>query len=129
MEEKRKFMRFPVQVQATCLSGDTGSGCPCTVTQVSREGIAVRLHGNRTVDAGETIHLDLNIPDAPGPEQSEVALKWTAPAGLKDTGLLRGGGKFVRVSPEAKERLLDSGYENWKRSELEKASGRQSGRS
>ncbi len=115
MEEKRKFQRFPLELHAMCMGDETQEDLHCKVTQISRQGLAVKLLLNEKVAIGPSLKLEIDIPIRIEPVHAVVHLKWIKESNCAEGYSYMAGGELQMIKPEDKAYLLDYGYENWKR--------------
>lgn len=76
MDERRKFKRYTVQLEATLQEG-TETSRECMVSDVSLEGI--RLLVPDKIRFGQTLTLTIRIPGTPEPVVTRMTVRWTRP--------------------------------------------------
>lgn len=76
MDERRKFTRYPVQLEAT-FQENTEPPRKCMVSDVSIEGI--RLLVPEKIRFGQTITLIIRIPNTPEAVVTRMTVRWTRP--------------------------------------------------
>ncbi len=76
MENKRKFGRFNTHLKAQYfLNEKKGDGEKCAITDISRRGMGIRFHTRDNIDIGETIYLEIFVPEGKEPISVEGVLK------------------------------------------------------
>lgn len=119
MDEKRKFKRFPLELQATWVDSSSRATGHCKVTGISRTGIAVQLLTKDRVSPGQALALEIDIPIKIEPVTATMAVKWARDFSGGTGYPFMAGGELARITPEDKESLLDYGFESWKQKEKE----------
>ncbi len=76
MENRRRFGRFNTHLKAQYyLDEKKGDGEKCTITDISRRGMGIRFHTRDNIDIGETIYLEIFVPEGKEPISVEGVLK------------------------------------------------------
>lgn len=77
MEEKRKFGRFLTNLAAHYFSEDQrGNWEKCTVINISRKGVGIKLQTAQKMDIGSVIHLAILVPQEPDPVMVKGMWRW-----------------------------------------------------
>ena len=113
MEEKRKYRRFPVGLNARCIGGGNNEGRECKIIDISRDGMAIHLYLKEKVNIAPSLVLEIDFPKKAQPINLLVSLKWIK--GLEDeTGFdFVAGGQLRMIEPEDKMILLEYAYGTW----------------
>lgn len=109
MEDRRKFMRFPVSVQVDYADSREGIKGSSVSKDVSREGIGFPV--NRQMAKGTLIELQISIPGEVNPVSASGEVVWAKESVRGedfDTGI-----KMVKIEPFDRSRLLDYVYREW----------------
>lgn len=73
MDERRKYERYPVSLQATVRQDDRQPQA-CLVSDVSREGVRLLLH--EKIQFGQTVDLAIEMPGATHPLAATMTVRW-----------------------------------------------------
>jgi len=77
MEDTRKYGRFSTQLNALYfLNENSGEVKECTVINMSRKGIGIKLQLHEKIKVGSTIRLEVFIPGKMEPTNISGVLKW-----------------------------------------------------
>ncbi len=109
MEDKRKFLRFNVSLDARSkASGWFGPKKSCSVKDVSREGL--KLASKEAMKYGEILKLEVSVPTERAPIKAVGQVMWNQKTGNStyDVGL-----KFRDLRSEGKYAILSYAYDNW----------------
>ena len=117
MIEKRKFQRFPVELQASLIN--TAENTSCMVTDVSRSGMAITLSAGSRFSPGEKVRLKIMVPTEEQPVVSEITLAWAQRISLESGFVYTAGGPMTDISAADKWSLLDYAFDYWKRAQHE----------
>jgi len=123
MEEKRRFKRFPLELQAIWTDGSSRATGYCKVTEISRRGIAIQLVAKDRVRPGHDLALEIDIPVKIKPVTATMAVKWVRDLAENPGYCFLAGGELACITPDDKERWLDYGYEGWKQKAKEQHAG------
>jgi len=109
MEDKRKFIRFSIMLDAAAKRTSwTKPRERYSVKDVSREGI--KLGSKSGLNPGDILELELMVPGKRKPITAAGQVAWSHKLGNSgyDIGL-----KFKTIKPEDKFELLDIAYNRW----------------
>ncbi len=109
MEEKRKFIRFSVSLDAKSrAAGWFRQRARYSVKDVSKEGLKMSSKG--ALKEGDMLELELSVPGKKAPVTAMGQVVWNHKLGGAgyDIGL-----KFKTIKPEDRFDLLDIGYNKW----------------
>ncbi|MCX5679894.1 MAG: PilZ domain-containing protein [Candidatus Omnitrophica bacterium] len=112
MEDKRKFIRFSVSLDAKSrAAGWFRPKAKYSVKDVSREGL--KLNTKEALKEGDMLELELSVPGKRPPITAMGQVVWNHKLGEAgyDIGL-----KFKTINPEDKFEILDYAYNKWIRS-------------
>ena len=112
MEDKRKFIRFSVSLDAKSkAAGWFKPRAKYSVKDVSKEGLKMSSKG--ALKEGDMLELELSIPGKKPPITAMGQVVWNHKLGDSgyDIGL-----KFKTIKPEDKFEILDYAYNKWIRS-------------
>jgi len=119
MDDRRKYKRFPIELNARYLSEENQKELRgCTVIDVSRGGMGIEVYLQEKIQIGSTLQLEIIIPIKE--EQTIKAtgiLKWIRE--LEEKMNFLGGIELITIDPEDKWTLLDYAYDNWSKRENE----------
>lgn len=117
MEERRKFLRFPLQLDARYSEQNEENWKECSVVDISREGMGIIIHSIEAIREGTLLQVEI---DAPMQEDSIMVageLVWVQEIKGDPRFNYAGGVQLTSISPENKWRLMDYAYEGWNKGE------------
>ena len=77
MEERRRFLRFDTQLKAQyCLEDLDKQWGECTIFNLSRKGMGMKLPHPEEIDKGTAIHVTANVPGELEPLGVKGVVKW-----------------------------------------------------
>jgi len=118
LEDKRKFIRFPIQLSARRLRGGKKEWKGCYIFNVSRDGIGIDFQGEKKLRLGSIMQLEMTHPTKKEPINVMGTLMW-AKAYNKHQDFI-GGVRFITINPKAKWHMLEYAYDNWYRRGINK---------
>lgn len=113
MEEKRKFRRFPLGLNARCIGGGNNEGKECKVIDISRDGMAIHLYLKEKIDIAPSLVLEIDFPERTEPINSLVKLKWIKKLEDKTEFNFVAGAQLTMIETEDKMILLEYAYGIW----------------
>ena len=113
MEEKRKYRRFPMALNARCIGGGNNEGRECKVIDISRDGMAIHLFLKEKVSIAPSLVLEIYFPERTEPISSLINLKWIKELKDKTEFNFVAGGQLTMIEPEDKMILLEHAYGIW----------------
>ena len=117
-EDKRKFKRFPINLDAKyLLEEDQRKWEGCTVINISREGMGIEVYLHERINIGSILQLKIIIPTNEEPIKATGILMWIKEPDEKMNFM--GGIKFTDIDFEDKWTLMDYAYDNWSIKEKE----------
>lgn len=105
MQEQRKFKRFPVDLQASCLSRDTEGPEECRVIELSSEGL--RLLMRQKPVFGQDVSVDITLPTHSRHIQAVVLFRWAKQIYTNARYAFISGGEVVKTGGDDRHELLD----------------------
>ncbi|MEA3489331.1 MAG: PilZ domain-containing protein [Candidatus Omnitrophota bacterium] len=108
MREKRKYMRFDVQLNAVCPGG--GSEKKIKIHNFSKEGAGLLCR--EPFNEGDDIEIELMIPGDNVPVLLEGEMVWASDP-ISDNSQYKGGVKFKKIYNGDKSRILEYIYRKW----------------
>jgi len=110
MENRRKSKRFPVKLSARCLGGYDDEWTNCSVTNVSREGMAIEVNLQEKIHPGEILQFRIIIPAKEELVKTTGTVTWSKE--LKEKMSYIGGVKFFNIDSDETWNLLEYAYLN-----------------
>ena len=115
MEDRRKFLRFPVKIGAYYSKEDSQDWKQhCSVVNISREGMGVTVYLKTKLSLGITLKFMIDIPEREKSVYFTGTLNWIKALKGDPDYNYKGGIKLITIDPEDKWSLLDYAYETWK---------------
>ena len=116
MEDKRKFKRFSIDLNARYLLGrNQKEWRGCSVINISREGIGIEVYLRERIRIGSTLKIEIIVPTKEEPIKTVGVLVWIKE--VKGKMDFVGGIKLIKIDSEEKWTLLDYAYDNLSRKE------------
>lgn len=108
-EEKRKFLRFPLSVQADCLYNVSELGVRCRIVDMSSHGLGFEFDSPVGLQSGQIILLAINMARQKKSVSAVARLIWDQ--GRKD-GFRpkRMGGRLLFMDSKSKKLLLEQAH-------------------
>ena len=113
MDERRKYIRFPVKLNARYEEKNGGNWKECSVIDISREGMGISIYSRESINKGASLRMEITVPVKDGPIDMEGVLIWIRE--LKEDPQFNyiGGVRISSITPEDKWALMDYAYEGW----------------
>ena len=113
MDERRKYIRFPVKLTARYAEKNGGNWKECSVIDISREGMGISIYSRESINKGASLRMEITVPVKDGPIDMEGVLIWIRE--LKEDPQFNyiGGVRISSITPEDKWALMDYAYEGW----------------
>jgi len=112
MKDKRKFKRFPVELDAKySLEINQKEWKTCKVVNVGREGMGIEVHLQEKFQTGSLLKIEVLIPPRDEPVKAVGILRWIKD--LVEEKCFLGGVQFTEIDPEDTWMLLDYAYNQW----------------
>ena len=117
MDDRRRFLRFPLQLAARYAESSVDTWKECSASDISREGIGIIIHSKEAITKGSLLKIEIDAPVQDNPIRIEGKLVWLKK--LKDDPQFHfaGGIQLTSIAPEDKWALLDYAYEGWNKKE------------
>ena len=117
MDERRKFLRFPLQLGARYNEQNEDNWKECSVIDISREGMGVIIYSMDAISEGTLLTIEIHAPMQDDPIMVDGKLVWLKE--IKDNPQFNyaGGVELTSISPENKWALIDYAYEGWNKEE------------
>ncbi len=114
MEEKRKYQRFPVELDGRCFGGSNNEYADCKIIDISKEGISIKLYLKERIKIDSSLVLEINFPNIKESNRcisAVIVLMWIEKLSHEKEFNFVAGGEFTMIDPLDKQRLLDYGHE------------------
>ncbi len=105
--EKRRYQRFPVELQARFNDGRTRKNNSCKIVEISLDGLVLSLDTNGTKKIGPAVFLEIECPSHPDPLNAFVQLHWLRE--IEDNGI-SAGSQFKIIKNEDRNSLMNYAY-------------------
>jgi hypothetical protein len=112
MDQKRKFQRFPVQLDARCFGAGESGHRTCKITEISRQGILLKLHLHKEIPEGQNVALEIALPPDGTIINALAKVKWVKDSEAVGPYDYTVGAQMTMIQPEDKKRLLHYAYED-----------------
>ena len=116
MEDRRKFIRFSVRIGARYSEENQDKWNPCSVINISREGMGVVVYLKEKIHLGSILNLMIDVPGKKEPVFVSGALNWIEALEGDPEFSYKSGIQIITIDSEDKWILLDYSYEAWKES-------------
>jgi hypothetical protein len=117
VEERRKFLRFPLQLGAGYAEESEDNWKECSVVDISREGIGVIMYSVAAISKGALLKIEIDAPMKDDFIMVEGELVWLKEIKEDPRFNYAGGVQLTSISPENKWSLIDYAYEGWNEEE------------
>jgi hypothetical protein len=108
-EEYRKFLRFPLSIQAEChyKVGETAERC--RIVDISSHGLGLELDTPVKMQSGQLVLLQINVAPQKKPVSAITKLAWVR---SQEDGFMtqRVGSYLLFMDPWGKEQLMEHAY-------------------
>ena len=108
-EQYRKFLRFPISLQAECLYNVGEQPEPCRVVDISSRGLGIEIDTPVRMQSGQLVLLEIDIASQKTPISAITKLAWVQ---RQEDGFMmqRMGSYLLFMDPRAKEQLMEQAY-------------------
>ncbi|MCX8044496.1 MAG: PilZ domain-containing protein [Desulfobacterota bacterium] len=113
MHEKRKYLRFPIHLDAHLQSAVQAQHRRCSVADICRNGVRLCLQGI-DMNVGNRQDIVINVPDGGEPVYCSIEILWVTSSYDGGTKKYICGGRFATINNEDRWRLLDIAFDSWK---------------
>jgi len=113
VDDRRKFIRFPVQLNARYSEENKEEWHECFIVNISREGMGIIVYSRKKIPFDSVLQLEIVVPIKKDSIRITGTLIWIK--GLKGNPKFNfvGGVKIITIDSEDKWTLLDYAYEGW----------------
>jgi len=115
MEERRKYMRFDVLLDA--ILGRSGKKKKMKVNNFSRDGLGIV--SDEKISEGEDVEIELMIPGDNIPVIVTGEIAWTVKNGAEEP-VFKSGVKVKKIKSADRSKILQYVYDKWMRSKEKK---------
>jgi len=116
VEDRRKFIRFPVCLSARYSKENQDKWNRCSVIDISREGMGVIVYLKEKIHLGSILNLMIDVPGKKAPVSAGGTLIRITELKGNPEFSYKSGIKLMTIDSEDKWILLDYSYEAWKES-------------
>jgi hypothetical protein len=115
MDERRKFIRFPIELIARYSENEVKDWKECSVIDISREGMGINIYAGEYISDGLILQMEITVPVQGDPIAVTGTLMWIRE--IKDDSRFNylGGVKLLSIKPEDKWTLMDYAYQGWEK--------------
>jgi len=113
MDERRKYIRFPVQLDARYVEKNEENWKECSVIDISREGMGISIYSREMINRGALLWLQITLPVEKNPVAVEGTLIWIRDQKEDPQFNYICGVTLSSIRPEDKWLLMDYAYEGW----------------
>ena len=109
MDERRKFLRFAIELDAKIITED-GKESLCKLTDISREGTRIKICSKEKIEIGTRIKIEIAAAEKESPINAAVIIMWITELEDSTEYNYLVGGLLSEIDPEDKSYLLDQAY-------------------
>jgi hypothetical protein len=109
MEERRKFLRFAIELDAKLITED-GKESLCKLTDISREGTCVKIFSKEKIEIGTEIKMEIAAAGKESLINAAVIIMWITELDDNTEYHYLVGGLLSEIDSEDKGYLLDQAY-------------------
>ena len=114
MEDRRKFIRFPVRLSARYSKENQDKWNKCSIINISREGMGIVVFLKEKIPLGSILNLKVDVPGKKAPIFVSGTLTWIKAIKEDPEFSYKSGVQINTIDSEDKWTLLDYSYEAWK---------------
>ena len=112
MEERRRFKRFPIKLNAKYLLGENHKKWkPFMVINISREGMGMEVYLQEKIPIDSILQIEIIVPEKEKPVMAIGILRWIKELEKKVDFL--GGVDLTKIDSRDKWVLLNCAYDEW----------------
>ena len=115
MDERRKFIRFPIELTARYSENDVKDWKECSVIDISREGMGISIYAREYISEGLILQMEITVPVQDDPIAVTGTLMWIRESKDDLRFNYLGGVKLLSIQPEDKWTLIDYAYQSWEK--------------
>jgi hypothetical protein len=107
-EEYRKFLRFPLSLEAECIYNVGEKAARCRVVDISSQGLGLELDTPVGMQSGQLMLLEIDIADQK-PLSAITKLAWVQ---SQEDGFMtqRAGSYLLFMDPAGQDKLMEYAY-------------------
>jgi hypothetical protein len=109
MDERRKFPRFAIELDAKLITED-GKESLCKLTDISREGTCIEIFSKEKIEIGTGINMEIAAAEKESPINAAVIIMWITELDDNSEYHYLAGGLLSEINSEDKSYLLDQAY-------------------
>ena len=109
MDERRKFPRFAIELDAKFITAD-GKTSLCKLTDISREGTCIEIFSKEKIEIGTGIKLEIAAAEKESSINAAVIIMWVTALDDNTKYHYLAGGLLSEIDSEDKDYLLDQAY-------------------
>jgi hypothetical protein len=113
MEERRQFIRFPMQLNARCLEKSSNAWHDFSTINISRGGIGIKISSKESFNLDSSFQSEVILPSRKEPIEITGGVAWMKDIRVNAGFNIIAGIKFIRIGSSCKYDLLDSAYNSW----------------
>jgi hypothetical protein len=117
MDDRRKYIRFPVTLHARYEDINGGDWKECSVIDISREGMGISIYSREAISQGSRLRMEILVPVKHEPVAMEGVLMWLRDSKDDPHFNYIGGVRISSITPEDKWVLMDFAYEGWQKNQ------------
>ena len=115
MKDRRKFIRFPVKVDAIYSEENKEpTRQQCSIVNISREGMGITVYLKAALSLDCMLNFMVDLPGREKLVSFTGTLNWIKALKKNPDYNYKGGIKLITIDSEDKWALLDYAYETWK---------------
>lgn len=116
MDNRRKFERFPILLDATCIHAGNTASQHCKIIELSQEGMRLLL--NEKIQFGESITVRIILAGRTEPVPISVSIRWNKRIYDEPEYTYLAGGELGSNDPNSRKILFDFADAYWKQEGL-----------
>ena len=109
MDERRKFPRFAIELDAKLITED-GKESLCKLTDISRKGTCIEIFSQEKIEIGTGIKLEIAVAEKESPIDAAVIIMWVTELDDNTEFHYLAGGLLSEIDSKDKNHLLDLAY-------------------
>jgi hypothetical protein len=108
-EEYRKFLRFPLSLEAECIYNVREKAERCRVVDISSHGLGLELDTSLRMQSGQLVLLEIKVAGQKTPMNAITKLAWVQ---RQEDGFMmqRVGSCLLFMDPAGQEQLMEQAY-------------------
>ncbi|MFC1592292.1 PilZ domain-containing protein [Thermodesulfobacteriota bacterium] len=110
MQQKRKYHRFPIELNAKVFGCCAFLHRNCRITEISREGLLLTARIDTTCKHGPVLLLEIDVPSLSSPICVMAHMQWTQRKSSTRKARCVVGARITLINPEEQEILMQHAY-------------------